>query len=83
MGIKRGKEMLLDNIDILIKVCKKLQSANDDILSSIRSLSKNATAKEAAYLHYLLNSVGDINCAIGDIHDVIDDEHKKIEDDLR
>ena len=75
--------MSIDNIDILIKSCKKLTTVNDDILKAIRSIAKDATTKDAPYLHYILNSLGDINCVISDIHDVVDNEMKEIEDDLR
>ena len=75
--------MSLGNIDILIKSSKKLTNISDDIMKAVKSLAKNATTKDAVYLHYILDSVGDISCIVGNIHEVIDVEMKKIEDDLR
>ena len=75
--------MLLNNIDVLIKSSKKLTNISDDIIKAVKSLAKEATTKDAVYLHYILDSVGSISCVVGDIHDVIDVEMKKVEDDLR
>ena len=75
--------MSLSNIDTLIKGSKKLTNISSDIVKAVMKLAENATTKDAIYLHYILDSVGDISCVVSDMHDVIDSEMRKIEDDLK
>ena len=82
MDIKKGEKMRIDNIDVLIKSCKKLTNISDDMIKGVRSLAKTVTTREAVYLHYLLNSIGSIGCVIEDIHEVVENEMNDIEDEL-